>query len=716
MTDPVEPDPFPEFDEFAALRESSTTTNARQQVESGPNIFEQISAQLGELDPRLVVGAGVAALGIVTIVGFIALLSLARGRPPSEQPTVVVAVTSQPTLTPSLTYTPSLTAIPSDTPAGPVASATVDIGATVTNLPELHFATLSEIKGSVEIRVDASAPFKRVNETLTITPGTTVLTGESSSAKVTLSDGSIVRLSSQTQFTIIELSGTESRPNSVLGLDFGKVWAIVGGIGEGIFQIKLPLGVASVRGTFMSAESNSNDKIEIIACLEGRCSYRNDNGQVLLGTLQQTESINGGPPTTPHRMDPNQIEDWNKLKIPEVTTLTPTSTIPPTRTPRPPATITPTPSNTSPVTATRTGTLTTTITATGSITATRTATITPSRTNTRTNTATSTASKTSTATNTATATNTPGPAHHLDFNIQPPSSVTSGQTFTVQVTIKDAAGRTVPYATNTITVGLGANPPDGTLSGTLSQPPVAGIATFNDLSLDDVGSGYVLQASASPSLPLPIVNSNSMSVTAGSIDHFEVVGPANVNRCTTFNVTVTAKDINNNTVTGYTGTVNFSVSDTDPNAQAPGGFNFTGSEGGTQSIGGFRFNSASGSFNANATDGSHGGSSGGISINGGSHGPASQMFVIDIPNPSTAGTPGPVTVHVKDACTNLATGYSSTVSFTSNDPIATLPAPSSLSAGEFTGSVTFNTTGTGYYVEASDGTFTAQQSGITVNP
>jgi hypothetical protein len=709
MTDPVEPDQFPEFDEFAALRESSTSTNARQ-VESGPNVFEQISAQLGELDPRLVVGAGVAALGIVTIVGFIALLSLARGRPSSEQPTVVVAVTSQPTLTPSLTFTPSLTPISSDTPEGPVASSTVNIGATVTNLPELHFATLSEIKGSVEIRVDATAPFKRVNETLTITPGTTVLTGESSSAKVTLSDGSIVRLSSQTQFTIVELSGTESRPNSVLGLDFGKVWAIVGGIGEGIFQIKLPLGVASVRGTFMSAESNSNDKIEIIACLEGRCSYRNDNGQVLLGTLQQTESINGGPPSTPHRMDPNQIEDWNKLKIPEVTTLTPTSTIPPTRTPRPPATITPTPSNTSPVTATRTGTLTT-ITVTGSVTATRTATSTPSRTNTASST--STATKTSTATNTATATNTPGPAHHLDFNIQPPTSVVSGQTFTVQVTIKDSAGRTVTYATNAISLVLGANPPSGTLGGTLTQSPVAGIATFNNLTLDKAGSGYVLQASASPSLPLPVVNSNSMSVTVGPIDHFEVVGPANVNRCTTFNATVTAKDVGDNTVTGYTGTVNFSVTDGDPGALAPGGFNFTGSEGGTQSIGGFRFNSASGSFSVNATDGSHNGSSAGISVNGGSNGPTSNLFVIGIPDPSPMGTPVPVTVHAKDACTNLDTSYNNTVTFASDDPLASLPAPSALASGELITSLTFGSSGT-FFVSATDGTFTGQQTGIDV--
>jgi len=48
--------------------------------------------------------------------------------------------------------------------------------------------------------------------------------------------------------------------------------------------------------------------------------------------------------------------------------------------------------------------------------------------------------------------------------------------------------------TGNITVALEANPGPSTLSGTLTQAAVAGVATFSDLSLDVVADGYTLRA------------------------------------------------------------------------------------------------------------------------------------------------------------------------------------------------------------------------------
>ncbi len=238
MTDPVEPNSAPEVDEFAALRQSVASpekTKVKEEKPSGPGLVERLSTSVSEMDPRLVVGVGITALGLVTIVGLVVLFNLARSRPSSSPGTQVVVVTGNPTPPPlAASLTPSLTAIPFGTQT-PGPSSTVDLTGTVTNLPLLRFATMSEIKGSVQIRTDANAPWTTVKETLTIVPGTTVLTGESSSVKIELSEGSVIRLSSQTQFTLSEMSGTASRPNTVLGLDFGKLWAIVGKVGEGTF-------------------------------------------------------------------------------------------------------------------------------------------------------------------------------------------------------------------------------------------------------------------------------------------------------------------------------------------------------------------------------------------------------------------------------------------------------------------------------------------------
>ena len=82
---------------------------------------------------------------------------------------------------------------------------------------------------------------------------------------------------------------------------------------------------------------------------------------------------------------------------------------------------------------------------------------------------------------------------------RPPQNTAAGVAFTpsVQVSVQDAGGNTVTSATDAITLTLDANPGGATLSGTLTVNAVNGVATFPGLSLDKVGTGYTLAASAS---------------------------------------------------------------------------------------------------------------------------------------------------------------------------------------------------------------------------
>jgi hypothetical protein len=48
--------------------------------------------------------------------------------------------------------------------------------------------------------------------------------------------------------------------------------------------------------------------------------------------------------------------------------------------------------------------------------------------------------------------------------------------------------------TDTLTLSLGTNPSGGTLSGTLTVTVSGGIATFSNLSIDQVSDGYTLHA------------------------------------------------------------------------------------------------------------------------------------------------------------------------------------------------------------------------------
>jgi hypothetical protein len=107
-----------------------------------------------------------------------------------------------------------------------------------------------------------------------------------------------------------------------------------------------------------------------------------------------------------------------------------------------------------------------------------------------------------------------GPPHQLAFS-QQPSNTAVGATITpaVRVEIQDALGYLVTTATNTVTLSLLNNAGGATLSGTKSRAAVAGVATFDNLSIDKVGAGYKLRANSDS---LTEVDSSAFSITAGA--------------------------------------------------------------------------------------------------------------------------------------------------------------------------------------------------------
>ena len=68
----------------------------------------------------------------------------------------------------------------------------------------------------------------------------------------------------------------------------------------------------------------------------------------------------------------------------------------------------------------------------------------------------------------------------------------------VQVTAFDSTGKVVTTFTGTVTVAIGHNGGPGTLTGTKDVTAVNGVATFANLSIDQIGTGYTLTAAAAP--------------------------------------------------------------------------------------------------------------------------------------------------------------------------------------------------------------------------
>jgi hypothetical protein len=98
--------------------------------------------------------------------------------------------------------------------------------------------------------------------------------------------------------------------------------------------------------------------------------------------------------------------------------------------------------------------------------------------------------------------------------LQQPGNTAAGASITPAVTVQilDSLGNLTTSTAN-VTLAIGSNPGSGTLGGTLTVAAVNGAATFSNLSINKVGTGYTLSASGTG---LTGVTSSAFNITVGA--------------------------------------------------------------------------------------------------------------------------------------------------------------------------------------------------------
>jgi hypothetical protein len=148
----------------------------------------------------------------------------------------------------------------------------------------------------------------------------------------------------------------------------------------------------------------------------------------------------------------------------------------------------------------------------------------------------------------------PGTATKLGFIVQP-STAAAGSNISpaVQVAMQDAFGNTVTSSSATISVAIENNPANGVLAGSSPVATSSGVATFSNLWINKVGTGYTLAATATAGLSsLP---SAAFNITPGTVSaNLSTVSasPSSVpsNGQAASSVTVTLVDAYGNVVSG----------------------------------------------------------------------------------------------------------------------------------------------------------------------
>ena len=131
-----------------------------------------------------------------------------------------------------------------------------------------------------------------------------------------------------------------------------------------------------------------------------------------------------------------------------------------------------------------------------------------------------------------------------------PSDTAAGASIApaVQVSVEDANGNVVTDNHSSVTLAIGTNPGNGTLGGTLTEPTVNGVATFSDLSINEVGTGYTLTASDGS---MTVATSGSFNITTAASQLAFSTQPSNAVEGASISpaVQVSVEDANGNVVT-----------------------------------------------------------------------------------------------------------------------------------------------------------------------
>jgi hypothetical protein len=217
----------------------------------------------------------------------------------------------------------------------------------------------------------------------------------------------------------------------------------------------------------------------------------------------------------------------------------------------------------------------------------------------------------------------------------------------------------------------------------------------------------------------PIANLVAQSLVGVAVapsDHLVVSGPTADTAGASFNVTVTADTSAGATDSAYRGTIHFSSSDVQ--AGLPASYQFTATDAGVQTFS-VTLKTA-GTQSVTAADTSNSAITGTLSSMVVSPAAASQIVLTGLPSSTTVGSSLPFTITAKDPYGNVASGFASTVHFTSSDTQATLPPDYLFVAsdhGAHSFSLTFHTAGTqSVTASASPGGLSVTQTTISVAP
>jgi hypothetical protein len=139
--------------------------------------------------------------------------------------------------------------------------------------------------------------------------GASVQTDSSGRAHLIIQpEGTSINIGHNSSFSVKSLSSSsEGRPEIHITLDKGKIWILPRG---GQVAIKTDVGTASSNGSPLGANYDPSISNLEASCLEGICSLKNEEGEVILTPGMMATIKAGYLPYSSEQMSGDVLQEW----------------------------------------------------------------------------------------------------------------------------------------------------------------------------------------------------------------------------------------------------------------------------------------------------------------------------------------------------------------------------------------------------------------------
>ncbi len=138
--------------------------------------------------------------------------------------------------------------------------------------------------------------------------GASIQTNASSRARLTIRpEGTAINIGQNSSLIIKSLLPSGRQSDLRITLNAGKIWVLPRG---GQIAVKTEIGTASSNGSPLGVRYDSDSANLEASCLEGLCSLKNDQGEIILTSGMMAVISGGNLPYSSEQMNGDMLQEW----------------------------------------------------------------------------------------------------------------------------------------------------------------------------------------------------------------------------------------------------------------------------------------------------------------------------------------------------------------------------------------------------------------------